>query len=235
MTDKEKIILKHTQLAREYMELANSDNLLSAKEWEKINARMNEILAEIQKLKDIEKTWEEFDIALVKENDLQMLTTEQVGEHLNASRQQVTMLREVGVIKAIKTGKNYMFPREEVSKFLRDYVGLDVSNKQKALKAYKVVNGLVWKDMKKAICSNRWLTKSVLTALFVYIISFTWIKINAERITSMKKKIKWNNVALVIISICFVWLYLYGQSLTRQVHELQRENRMLRMEVSKIE
>lgn len=51
----------------------------------------------------------------------------------------------------------------------------------------------------------------------------------------MKKKIKWNNVALAIISICFVWLYLYGQSLTRQVHELQRENRMLRMEVSKIE
>lgn len=51
----------------------------------------------------------------------------------------------------------------------------------------------------------------------------------------MKKKIKWNNVALAIISICFVWLYLYGQSLTRQVYELQRENRILRMEVSKIE
>lgn len=149
MTEKERIILKHTQLAREYMELANSDNLLSVKEWEKINARMNEILAEIQKLKDIEKTWEEFSVEPLKEDDLQMLTTEQVGEHLNASRQQVTMLREIGIIKAIKTGKNYMFPREEVSKFLRDYVGLDVSNKQKALKAYKVVNGLVWKDIKK--------------------------------------------------------------------------------------
>lgn len=143
MTEKERIILKHTQLAREYSELYNSDQTLCVKEWEKISKRMTDILAEIEELKALERTWEEFSVEPSKEDDLQMLTTEQVGEHLNASRQQVTMLREIGIIKAIKTGKNYMFPREEVSKFLRDYVGLDVSNKQKALKAYKVVNGLV--------------------------------------------------------------------------------------------
>lgn len=140
MTEKERIILKHTQLAREYSELYNSDQTLSVREWEKISKRMAEILAEIQKLKELEATWEEFDVALVKENDLQMLTTEQVSECINASCQQVTMLREVGIIKAIKTGKNYMFPREQISKFLRDYVGLDVSNKKKAQEAYKIVN-----------------------------------------------------------------------------------------------
>lgn len=140
MTEKERIILKHTQLAREYSELYNSDQTLSVREWEKISKRMAEILAEIQKLKELEATWEEFDVALVKENDLQMLTAEQVSECINASCQQVTMLREVGIIKAIKTGKNYMFPREQISKFLRDYVGMDVSNKKKAQEAYKIVN-----------------------------------------------------------------------------------------------
>ena len=60
MTDKEKIILKHTQLAAEYSRLANSDHLLSAKEWQRINKRMNEILIEIQKLKELENSWEEF-------------------------------------------------------------------------------------------------------------------------------------------------------------------------------
>lgn len=60
MKNKEKIILKHTQLAREYSELANSSQLLSAEEWEKINARMNQILVEIGELRKIEQTWKEF-------------------------------------------------------------------------------------------------------------------------------------------------------------------------------
>lgn len=60
MKNKEKIILKHTQLAREYSELANSSQLLSTEEWEKINARMNQILVEIGGLRKIEQTWKEF-------------------------------------------------------------------------------------------------------------------------------------------------------------------------------
>ncbi len=143
MTEKEQIILKHTQLAKEYTDLANSNNLLSAKEWEQVNARMNDILIEINKLKEIEQTWEEFKTptASVSPLGIKMLGVDEVGEILNVSRQQITMLREVGIIKAIKTGKNYMFPLEEVQRFQRDYVGLDVSNRQKALKAYEVVNG----------------------------------------------------------------------------------------------
>lgn len=142
MTEKERIILKHTKLAEEYSRLANSDNLLSAKEWEKINARMNEILVEINKLRDIEKTWEEFQSVDISENiSLKMLDQDKVAELLNVSRQQITMLREIGIINAIKTGKNYMFTKEEIQRFQRDYVGYDISNREKALKAYKIVNG----------------------------------------------------------------------------------------------
>lgn len=142
MTEKERIILKHTKLAEEYSRLANSNQLLSAKEWESINARMNEILAEINKLREIEHTWEEFqDVDNPEETGLKMLSIDDVGEILNVSRQQVAMLREIGIIHAIKTGKNYMFPREEIRRFQRDYVGYDVSNRIKALKAYEVVNG----------------------------------------------------------------------------------------------
>lgn len=143
MTEKEKIILQHTRLAKEYFELANSSHLLSVNEWKKIDERMNEILIEINKLKEIEKSWEEFETPTDTYNSLgiKMLSVDEVSEILNVSRQQTTMLREVGVIKAIKTGKNYMFTLEEIQRFQRDYVGLDVSNRQKALKAYEVVNG----------------------------------------------------------------------------------------------
>lgn len=71
---------------------------------------------------------------------LKMLSQDEVAELLNVSREQVAMLREVGVLKAIRTGKNYMFSQEEISRFQRDYVGLDVSNKVKALESYKLVN-----------------------------------------------------------------------------------------------
>lgn len=142
MTEKERIILKHTRLAEEYSRLANSDSLLSAKEWESINVRMTEILAEINKLREIERTWEEFQSGDDKEEtNLKMLSINDVCEILNVSRQQITMLREIGIINAIKTGKNYMFTKEEIQRFQRDYVGYDISNREKALKAYNIVNG----------------------------------------------------------------------------------------------
>ena len=58
----------------------------------------------------------------------------------NVHRDTVRMWVEVGIIKPIKTGKNYMFSQEEISRFQRDYLGLDVSNKVKALESYKLVN-----------------------------------------------------------------------------------------------
>ena len=74
--------------------------------------------------------------------DLKMLTQDEVSELINVSRDQVAMLREVGIIRATKTGKCYMFSQAEIKRFQRDYAGLDVSNKVKALESYKKVNGI---------------------------------------------------------------------------------------------
>ena len=71
-----------------------------------------------------------------------MLTQDEVSELINVSRDQVAMFREVGIIRATKTGRSYMFSQAEIKRFQRDYVGLDVSNKVKALESYKKVNGI---------------------------------------------------------------------------------------------
>ncbi len=71
--------------------------------------------------------------------DLKMLNQDEVSELINVSRDQVAMLREVGIIRATKTGKCYMFSQAEIKRFQRDYVGLDVSNKVKAIEAYNLV------------------------------------------------------------------------------------------------
>lgn len=73
--------------------------------------------------------------------DLKMLTQDDVAELLNVHRDTITMLREVGIIQAIKTGKCYMFSQTEIKQFQEDYKGYDVSNKVKALDSYKAVNG----------------------------------------------------------------------------------------------
>ena len=41
-----------------------------------------------------------------------MLTREEVAEFLHVHVNTVSMLREVGIIDGIKTGKNYMFPQK---------------------------------------------------------------------------------------------------------------------------
>lgn len=136
MTDREKIINEHTQLAKEFSMLSNSDALMNRKEWEQVNSRMNQILSRIDDLKKIESTWGE-DIETLKPR---MYSIENISDECNCSRQQVAMWLEIGIIKAIKTGKGYMIPREEYERFLRDYLGYDISNREKALRAYEVVN-----------------------------------------------------------------------------------------------
>lgn len=73
-------------------------------------------------------------------DDLKMLTQEEVAEILHANIMTITMLREIGIIPAIKTGRNYMFAKEDVKSFQKEYKGLDVSNKVKALESYRLVN-----------------------------------------------------------------------------------------------
>ncbi|MCI9293030.1 MAG: helix-turn-helix domain-containing protein [Erysipelotrichaceae bacterium] len=75
-------------------------------------------------------------------SELQMLTLEQVAEITGVHRDTVTMWREIGIIKAIKTGKGYMFSQEEIRQFQRDYRGHDISNKVKAIESYNLVNAI---------------------------------------------------------------------------------------------
>ena len=73
-------------------------------------------------------------------SDLKMLTQDDVAALFNSHRDKVAMWREIGIIRATKTGRCYMFSQEEIRRFQNDYKGLDVSNKVKALESYRKVN-----------------------------------------------------------------------------------------------
>lgn len=73
-------------------------------------------------------------------NELKMLTQEEVAELLHAHISTITMMREIGVIKAIKTGRNFMFSVRAIVEFQEDYAGLDVSNLYKAIESKKIVD-----------------------------------------------------------------------------------------------
>lgn len=72
-------------------------------------------------------------------NDLQMLTQEEVAELLHAHVTTVSMLREVGILPAIKTGRNYMFSQQTIRDFQKNYSGFDVSNRVKAVESFQCV------------------------------------------------------------------------------------------------
>lgn len=74
-------------------------------------------------------------------SDLQMLTQDEVATLLNSHRDTITMLREVGILRATKIGKCYMFSQAEIKHFQETYKGLDVSNRVKAIESYNIVNG----------------------------------------------------------------------------------------------
>jgi len=67
------------------------------------------------------------------QNSLKMLTQKEVAELLNTTKDNVSMLRRVGILPAIKTGRNYMFSQDVIRRFQEEYQGLDVSNLQEAL------------------------------------------------------------------------------------------------------
>lgn len=71
--------------------------------------------------------------------ELKMLTQEEVSDLLNTATSNVAMLREVGVLPAIKIGRSFMFPKESVKQFQVDYLGMDVSNRVKAIESMREV------------------------------------------------------------------------------------------------
>lgn len=71
--------------------------------------------------------------------DLRMYTQEEVAEMLHTHIGTITILREIGILPAIRTGKNYMITKESIMEFQKNYAGLDVSNRVKAIEAYRLV------------------------------------------------------------------------------------------------
>lgn len=72
-------------------------------------------------------------------DDLKMFNTEEVSKMLNMRVDLVRDLRKIGVLEAIRTGQNYMFSREAILEFQRDYKGKDVSNVKNAVIAMNEV------------------------------------------------------------------------------------------------
>ena len=61
-------------------------------------------------------------------NDLNMFTQQEVAELLNTTVRNVSMLRQLDILHPIKTGRNYMYSREDIKNFQHEYAGQDVSN-----------------------------------------------------------------------------------------------------------
>lgn len=75
-------------------------------------------------------------------NDLKMLTVEEVTDLLNTSKNTLTMLRETGALKAIKTGKSYMYSQEAVKRFQEKFEGYSMDNLVNIKNSLNAVNEL---------------------------------------------------------------------------------------------
>lgn len=73
-------------------------------------------------------------------SDIRMYTRDEVAEMIGCHKDHVVMLSEVGCLKSIRIGKRYMYSYEAIKQFQKDYEGLDLSNKVKALQACSLVN-----------------------------------------------------------------------------------------------
>ena len=52
--------------------------------------------------------------------DLRMYTQEEVAEMLHTHIGTITTLREIGILPAIRTGKNYMITKESIMEFQKN-------------------------------------------------------------------------------------------------------------------
>lgn len=70
---------------------------------------------------------------------LPMYTREEVAEFFCCHKDYVTMISDVGCLKAIKMGKRFMYSYEAIKQFQKEYEGMDLSNRVKATKAFSEV------------------------------------------------------------------------------------------------
>lgn len=71
-----------------------------------------------------------------------MLTVEEVTDLLNTSKNTLTMLRETGALKAIKTGKSYMYSQEAVKRFQEKFEGYSMDNLVNIKNSLNAINEL---------------------------------------------------------------------------------------------
>ena len=77
---------------------------------------------------------------------LQMLTADEVATLFKVHRNQISMYRDMGILQGIKTGKNYMYSKNEILEFQNRFKGYDISNKYriqetlKEMKSWEVAN-----------------------------------------------------------------------------------------------
>ncbi len=136
MDKEQELVLKIINLAEERMRLLNS-NSNNSLNWDKINKRIKDIPLEIEVLKNELFSLHGSSKAKEKATYLDMLNQEEVAKKLGTTKQHISVLREIGLIQAIKTGKGFMFSQREIERFQEIYRGCDVSNKMKALESYK--------------------------------------------------------------------------------------------------
>lgn len=75
-------------------------------------------------------------------DSLKMLTREETSKLLNTSLNTLDMLREVGALKPIKLGRNYMYSQFAIKQFQLDYEGCELSNLVAMHEAYNKVGAL---------------------------------------------------------------------------------------------
>lgn len=75
----------------------------------------------------------------MQNDELKMLTREEVSKLFNTTKDHISTLSDIGILKPIKIGKCYMFSREGIREMQREYMGMDLSNRKCALRSYALV------------------------------------------------------------------------------------------------
>lgn len=94
----------------------------------KLELNTDEFIRAIEELKSV---------VLTKSQLVEQLTytTHELAEAFHTHDNQISMWRQCKALKGIKKGKEYIFSRKEIDKFLEDYAGCDLSNQNKTIKA----------------------------------------------------------------------------------------------------
>lgn len=77
---------------------------------------------------------------LIPKDDIRGYTATELSELWSIPVVKVHWLRDYGALKAIKKGREFMFPHREVVRFLDEYVGMDLSTREAIKLSVQIVN-----------------------------------------------------------------------------------------------